>query len=68
MTVKMLMDQIRDMGAAQRHEREEACVAQGKHRVQVLSVDVPNQHTITYCGDCLLIFIDDVAVNSTLIA
>lgn len=63
MTIGQLMEQVREMGTAKRAQQEIACLDREKHRVLVMTVAAG--HTFTYCGDCLLLFIDDIAVNST---
>lgn len=63
MTIATLVEETKKMGRTKRRELEGVCLNKGAHRVLVLAV--PTGHTITYCGDCLLLFIDDIAVNST---
>ena len=57
------MQRISDMGPAERHKRELVCLDRGQHKVNVLSLagGTPS----TYCDDCLVLFIHDIAVNST---
>lgn len=58
-----LMHRIKELGPTERHKKEIACLDRGKHKVHVLGL--AGSTPFTYCDDCLVLFIEDIAVNST---
>ena len=62
-SVEDLMRRVKEMGTTERHKREVACLDRGQHKMHVLGL--AGSSPFTYCDDCLLLFIHDIAVNST---
>ena len=59
-----LMQRIDQVGPTERHKREIACRDRGKHNRHLM--DVSGGIAFAFCDDCLVLFIQDILVNSTL--